>query len=227
VAYIRDLVASGYMSWQAAAFGALGGSSVTYVLTWYREHRRSAEMYRTPQRSAVGDILEATNELVIRGARAAEAIDAELASGKWIRQPGGAIDTNRIDPPLHDLRCAASKLIRALDLGRIVLVDPKCNRALNDADEQMSTLKAFLGGQPSPRNFVYAPLYKNHLVRLINDQEASVDQLLSVSTTRLGPVTTFGTRLWRFGHRIDSWATAKTAEWRRLEEAERSADEAA
>jgi hypothetical protein len=210
------------MSWQTAAFGALAGSSVTYVLTWYREHRRSAEMYRTPQRNAVGDIVEATNELVIRSALAAAAIDAEFARGEWVRRPGGAIDTNRIGPPLHDLRCAASRLIRALDLGRIVLVDPTCSRVLNSADEQMSRLKSFLG-QPNPRNFVRAPLYEKDLVALIADQEASVDHLLSVSATRLGPVPTFGTRLWRFGNRIDAWATAKTAEWRRLEEAERSA----
>jgi hypothetical protein len=135
------------MSWQTAALGALGGGSVTYLLTWYREHMRSAEMYRTPQRSAVGDIVEATNELIIRSALAAEAIDAELDRGEWVRRPGGAIDTSRIGPPLHDLRCAASRLIRALDLGRIVLVDPKCSRARNGADDQMSTLKSFLGGQ--------------------------------------------------------------------------------
>jgi hypothetical protein len=42
--------------------GGVLGSAVTYGLTWVREHRRTLDSYRAPQRHAIGDILAAAHE---------------------------------------------------------------------------------------------------------------------------------------------------------------------
>jgi hypothetical protein len=188
---------------------------LAFLLTWYREYRRSADAYRAPQRQAVADIVAETNELVTRSALAARAIDAEFARGDWVR-PGGPIDANQIGPPINDARRAASDLVRALGLGRIVVVDPQCRQALDSANEEMSAVKAFLG-QPNPKTFVHAPFYKRHLGAIVNNLEASVAHLVDVSESRLGPVVSLETRLRRFQQRL-SLSVAQAAA--RLEVAE-------
>jgi hypothetical protein len=58
------------MSWISAALPYVGGgvlgSAVTYSLTWFREHRRTADAYRAPQRLAIGDIVTATHQYMLR-----------------------------------------------------------------------------------------------------------------------------------------------------------------
>jgi hypothetical protein len=209
---------SGSASWLSIVGGGVVGALLAFLLTWYREHRRSAEAYRAPQRLAVADIVATTNELVTRGALAAEAIFAELVDGGLVRSSGlGTIDTNRIGPPMNDVRRAASDLVGALDLGRIVVVEPECRKALDAANEAMSPVKRFLG-QPNPETFVHLPFYKDHLAGIILNLEARVDHLVDASEYRLGPVVSLGTRLQHVVHRIDAAAGRAAV---RLAEADR------
>jgi hypothetical protein len=207
------------VSWLSIVGGGVVGALLAFLLTWYREYRRSAEAYRAPQREAVAAIVAATNELVTRGALAAEAIFAVLVSPSWVHPPGlGTIDANRIGPPMNDVRRAASALIGALNLGRIVVVDPQCRQALDAANEAMSDVKKFLG-QPNPETFVHAQFYRKHLAAIIFNVEDSVDHLVDASESRLGPVVSLETRLGRVVRRIDGGAGRAAV---RIEEAERS-----
>ena len=56
--------------WLSAALPYIGGgvlgSAVTYGLTWVREHRRTLDAYRAPQRHAIGEILAAAHEFQLR-----------------------------------------------------------------------------------------------------------------------------------------------------------------
>ncbi|AYJ06359.1 hypothetical protein MAA44156_03430 [Mycobacterium avium subsp. avium] len=58
------------MTWLSAALpyvgGGVFGAAVTYGLTWVRERRRTLDAYRAPQRQAIGDIVAATHELMLR-----------------------------------------------------------------------------------------------------------------------------------------------------------------
>jgi hypothetical protein len=46
--------------------GGFLGAALTFGLTWGREHCRSLDAYRAPQRQAIGDILAATHEYMLR-----------------------------------------------------------------------------------------------------------------------------------------------------------------
>jgi hypothetical protein len=45
--------------------GALGAAA-SWGLSWVREHRRTLDAYRTPQRQAIGEIIAATHALMMR-----------------------------------------------------------------------------------------------------------------------------------------------------------------
>jgi hypothetical protein len=57
-------------SWLSAALPYLGGGFVgaafTYAVTLPRGRRRSLDTYRAPQRQAIGDIVAATHDLMLR-----------------------------------------------------------------------------------------------------------------------------------------------------------------
>lgn len=58
------------MTWLSAALpyvaGGFFGAAVTFGLTWVRERRRTLDAYRAPQRQAIGDIVAATHEFMLR-----------------------------------------------------------------------------------------------------------------------------------------------------------------
>jgi len=117
------------------------------------------------------------------------------------------------------MKSMASDFIHAIDLGRIVVVDPACREAVEAVNYSMRNLTVFLA-QRVPRNFVGAPQYATDLMTHVLFLEMYVDRLVDQAVTRLGPVLPWGVRLRRFWRRFDAWAAAKTAEWHRLEEAE-------
>jgi hypothetical protein len=46
--------------------GGAIGSSVAFGLSWLREHRRTTDAYRAPQRQAIGELIAAAHELQLR-----------------------------------------------------------------------------------------------------------------------------------------------------------------
>jgi len=84
--------------------------------------------------------------------------------------------------------------VSALELARIVIVDPHCSQARYEVDRALDPVADVLG----------------HPV--------------NVSVFRLRSVIPWGVKLRRIGQRIDRWATAKTREWRDLEVADRLID---
>lgn len=198
---------------------AFGGSAATYVLSGWREGRRTAETYRQPQRQAVGDIAATKNALVTAVGVAHQAIADELTRGGWPGRPGGQLEQNRFAAEMNDVRGAASDVIRTVDLGRIVVVDPACAETLNAANLAIQHVALVLS-QPRLRNFVEAPLYADHLMELMVWLECHVQYLVDVAVRRLGPVVPLRVRLQRARQRFDRWGDAKIAEWRRLEESE-------
>jgi hypothetical protein len=87
---------------------------------------------------------------------------------------------------------------------------------LNEHPEIINRLQ--LGDRP--------PQIEAYLNTLISDPEQALlismiaHQVYSIYHRDMAPGTPRGSRLRRFGRRIDAWAAAKTAEWRRLENGE-------
>lgn len=189
------------MSWLSVVAGGAAGGVITYALSWYREYRRSAEGYRFPQRQAVGDIVAAKSELIAMGALSVVAVDVETKRGTWAGQPGGAIDAARIAGPMNDARSAADDLLRALELARIVVADPRCRRARDEVNSALEAVSEVLA-RGNPRNFVEAALYGDDMRPTLVALDHAVTDLVDVSEDRLGLVVTLGTLLRRRWDRI-------------------------
>jgi hypothetical protein len=186
--------------WSVVVGGAAGGA-VTYGTTWYREYRRSAEGYRYPQRQAVGDIVAAKSELVAAGSLSALAVSDESRRGaNWGGKPG-VIDAGRITEPMNAARSAADNLLRALELARIVVVDPQCRQARDEVTSAVDAVGNLLA-RGNPRNFVDVELYLVDIDSALTALDDSVKHLVDVSEDRLGLVVTFGTRIRRLRDRI-------------------------
>jgi hypothetical protein len=126
-------IASRDVSLLAVIGGGVAGGFLTYALTFYREHRRTAEGYRAPQRQAVADIVGATYELDSRAALSVEAVNAAIKAGSsWGGNPV-SVDPDQIAPAVDEARSAAGDVVRAFELARIVLVDAQCRQALDEA----------------------------------------------------------------------------------------------
>lgn len=112
--------------WQLLVSGAVG-SSLTYLLTWWRERRRVLDGYRAPQRQAIGDILAAAHELRARN------LDASLAFADLIE----LIRQDKLPPDGSQLWAATSAsgdallaAQRTILVGRLTIVDAPCWEAL-------------------------------------------------------------------------------------------------
>lgn len=205
--------------WQLL-LSALGGSALTYFLSAHRENRRMAETYRQPQREAVGAIVKAENELISVGNQSSMIVDEEANRGQFVKDRVVRINAQKIAGPIAEARYAGTKFVSALEVARIVIVEPHCSQARYEVDRALDPVADVLG-RPDPRNFTDAMKYAIHLQWQLRALDASVEHLVNVSAYRLGPVIPWGVKRRRIGQRIDRWATAKTKEWRDLEAADR------
>ena len=195
-------IASPTMSLLSVVIGGAAGGAVTYGLTWYREYRRSAEGYRYPQRQAVGDIVAATSELIAAGSLSGVAAREESRQrGTWGGEPAGSIAAVRISGPMNNARSAADNLLRALELARIVVVDPQCRQARDEVSSSHQAVSDLLE-RGNPSNFIIVELYAADMKEALTALDDSVTHLVDVSEERLGLVVTFGTRLRRAWDRI-------------------------
>jgi hypothetical protein len=150
------------MSWLDAALGGFGGTFLTLLSTTRRENRRMAETYRSPQRKAVGAIVKAHNELMSVGTQSSQIVIDEASRGQ--RGQGGRVRINSelIGGRIADARRAGTELVSALELGRVVIVDPHCSQARHDVDLALDPV-AEIFGRPDPRNFTEAMRYPTYL----------------------------------------------------------------
>jgi hypothetical protein len=205
--------------WQLLS-SALGGSALTYFLSAHRENRRMAETYRQPQRAAVGAIVEAENELISVGNQSSLIINDEANRGQFVTGRPVRINAQKIAGPIAEARRAGTKFVSALELARIVIVDPHCSHARYEVDRALDPVAEVLG-RPDPRNFGEAAQYAIHLQWRLRGLDERVEHLVNVSASRLGPVIPWRVKLRYIRQGMAGWAAAKTKEWRDLEAADR------
>ncbi len=170
--------------------GGIAGSALTYGLTWVREHRRTNDAYRAPQRVAIADIVEATYELTLR-IYAFRDVCEELAKeseGKTFRQ----IPDAEQEDVSHQAKRALLGVGRAFHAGRLTVVDADCYEAMGEAFNNFAKLQAALEGTaeltPTPDNM------RDKLRSIVSSTEAlnkDVVRLVYAGQKRLSPVQTW------------------------------------
>lgn len=119
--------------------GGIAGSALTYGLTWVREHRRTNDAYRAPQRVAIGDIVAAVYELTLR-VHAFRDVFEELASES--REISGA-ELNEVSDQTNRAMLGVG---RAFHVGRLTIVDAECFEAMGEAFNNFGKLRTELQG---------------------------------------------------------------------------------
>lgn len=119
--------------WSLVVSGVIG-SGITYLFSWVRESRRTKDAYRTPQRVAIGDIVEATYELTLR-IHAVRDVFEESATG--LRDVP--------DAELNEVYSQMSRALfgvgRAFHIGRLTVVDAECYEAMGEAFNNFAMLQ--------------------------------------------------------------------------------------
>lgn len=170
--------------------GGLVGSGATYVLTWVREHRRTNDAYRAPQRQAVADILEATYELTLRVHAFKDVLEelTKQAEGKPYRR----ISDGELEEVSAQTNRAVLGVGHAFNVGRLTIVDADCYQAMGEAFNNFAGFQKSLKGvgdiEPTPENMRAKVAAVVSHTRGLNDD---VFKLVKAGQKHLSPVQTW------------------------------------
>src|ERR1700739_1905822 len=119
------------MTWQSAALPFIGGgamgAALTFGLTLPRERRRSFDAYRAPQRQAIGDILTATHEYMVRE------LEQRMVMGdlvEQVRPDQHIVGPEQAEAARRALGSAVLAVERAFAIGTLTIVDAPCWEAM-------------------------------------------------------------------------------------------------
>lgn len=207
-------------AWVAIIIGGVVGSALTYALTWFREHRRTTDAYRAPQRQAIGGIITATCELLLRDSDLREAMTDLVNQGlaqpgqfgdrlEWLMTERHPMREVQPQPPvtqplplLEHLEAVASGMNRAVlgvdrafRVGRLTIVDPRCYEAMAVAYNEFLGLKGAFGDRPESADDMARMTADIH--RYAKQLDGHVDDLVLVAYQRVSPVQSVWNRVRR------------------------------
>ncbi|MEE6177553.1 hypothetical protein [Mycobacterium sp. 050134] len=162
------------------------GGLITYGLTWLREHRRSLDAYRAPQRQAIGEILAANFEFMARELDYRNAI-AELA--ERATQPQSVIEQGGGES-MAAAKAAGSAghaLDKALAVGTLTIVEPPCWEALGAAYVEFDRFRKLKAEAPLMQNAEDVTSYLTTLEDQAAKVNSAVSALVRSAINRLSP----------------------------------------
>jgi hypothetical protein len=170
--------------------GAALGAVATFGLTWRREHRRSLDTYRAPQRQAISDILAANFEFQ---AREFELRMTQLELFDRVAHlPQGFIDDSGPGPTpaAKAAATAGHALNHAFAIGRLTIVDAKCWQALGVAFFEFERLRAMKVNAPGFQNAEDVTAHYDALAHRATQLNSAVSALVIAAVDRVSPAET-------------------------------------
>jgi len=174
--------------------GGVLGAAVTYGLTWFRERRRTLDAYRAPQRQAIGDILAATHEYMLRELEQRTLMEGLL---EQVREDREIVTREESDAAMKASAKALLGVERALAVGRLTIVDAPCWEALGVASVDFSRLGAVIAAKADGRDMRDAEEIEHYVetVRVRAEQfNQSVQALVKAAADRVSPAETLSNR---------------------------------
>lgn len=195
--------------WQLFVSGAVG-SSLTYGLTWWREHRRLQDAYRAPQRRAIGEIIAAAHDLRRRN------LDASLAMAdmlELVRQGKTPSDGQQIWATSSALGDAILDAQRAMLVGQLTIIDAPCWEALGIASAALDKLRSVMNAKidaPPMETVEEIEQYVDQLDALAKQYGDAVSAIVVAAADRLSPAESIRNRRDRQAarHRLAKCASA-------------------
>jgi hypothetical protein len=180
------------MNWVAAALpyvgGGLLGAGLTYALTWVRERRRTLDAYRAPQRQAIGEIVTAAHQFLMRE------VETRFLFTEFIghlRHRPDEIPPNgdQVLPSMGVMQAALLDVERAFQIGALAIVDARCWEALGIAYTELTRLRNYFISE-AEREFSNPDeldQYIGSMKQLANELDESVSALVRAAVDRVSP----------------------------------------
>lgn len=170
--------------------GGAVGSLATFGLAWRREHRRSLDTYRAPQRQAVSEILAANFQFQARELELR--IEQLELFDRIMSLQQGIIDTSGPgpSPAAKAAATAGHTLNHALAIGRLTIVDAPCWEALGAATFEFERLRSLKVNAPGFRQAEDVRAHYNSLARHATQLNSAVSALVVAGADRLSPAET-------------------------------------
>lgn len=188
------------MTWLSAALPYIGGgvlgAAATYGLTWVRERRRTLDAYRAPQRQAIGDIVAATHELMLREL---ESRTAQTEVIQHIRRD--VLPPAQLAGQLWATAAALGRATldaeRALQIGRLTIVDAPCWEAMGAAYVALNSLRRAMAARVDAPDMQSPEEIENYVegIKVLADQfNQCVLALAIAAADRVSPAETICNR---------------------------------
>jgi hypothetical protein len=185
------------MTWLSAALPFVGGgvlgAGFTFGLTYRREHRRSLDAYRAPQRQAIGDIVAATHELMLRELELRTALTEAIQRIRRDELPTGQV----MMATSAAMGKATPDAERAFQIGILTIVDAPCWEAMGAAYVELSRLRTAMAARVDAPD-MQSPEEIEHYVeaiRVLAEQfSQSVLAMVRGAAERVSPAETLGNR---------------------------------
>lgn len=179
--------------------GGVFGAALTYGLTWVRERRRTLDVYRAPQRRAIGDIVTAAHALMMCELESRTAITEVIQQIRQDESPTGQLMATAaaMDKATLDAE-------RALQIGRLTIVDAPCWEAMGVAYVELSRLRAAMAARvdaPEMQSPEEIEHYIEGIKVLAEQVNESVLALVVAAADRVSPAETMWNRRRRRGAR--------------------------
>ena len=168
--------------------GGIAGSALTYGLTWFREHRRMQDAYRAPQRQAIGGIVAATHDLVLRAYEFRLAIQnlADQADGAGKRS---SYSDQELDVITSQVNRAIIGIDEAFAVGKLTIVDAQCYEMMVIAYKEFQKVQtAFVDLESMDRTSANLRRAVEPVVIYAVQLKRDVVDLVSAGKERVAPV---------------------------------------
>jgi hypothetical protein len=170
--------------------GAALGAVATFGLTWRREHRRSLDTYRAPQRQAISDILAANFDFQARELEL-RMEQLELFDRVAHLQQGFIDDSGPGPTPAAKAAATAGHALNhAFAIGRLTIVDAPCWEALGAAFFEFERLRALKINAPGFQNADDVTAHYGALASRAAQLNSAVSALVVSAADRLSPAET-------------------------------------
>lgn len=189
--------------------GALG-AAVSWGLSWVREHRRTVDAYRTPQRQAIGEIIAPTHALMMRELEMRTGMTELVEQIRQIRQqedldvPGEQLIAavvamgEKLMAAIPAMGSALLDVERAFLIGTLTIIDAPCWEAMGAAAIEFEKIRSVMqvGGATEMQTIEEVEQYVGAVAGHAREFNKGVSALVLAANDRLSPADTRWNR-WR------------------------------
>lgn len=170
--------------------GGVAGSTLTWGLTWVREHRRTVDSYRAPQRHAVGEVLAAAHEFQLRLLDWQQTMTDLVEAIRKDQDESLAAIGAQLEKTRSAWAMSLMDLRRAFEVGHLTIVDAQCWEAMGAAAVEFEKFDAVLNEETVVRDVDDAERLQEQLKGHAAQLRVAMRALVQMANDRITPAET-------------------------------------